>query len=388
MIDPASADIPVAIDRVDRARGEGDGIRLRLSGRWLASGGPGEQEPLLVVQLHGRRHRFAPTREGGEDPAEPGVWRATFVLPSWAEPQQDGQAALWVGNAVVPIPLPGARVSELGPPARPPTPDAPSAYESAVETGRAGPLAELLFKESVSALHAELEQRSREVARLRGSLADAESELEARTAKQTALESAHGQLRDELQQLISAVAEQRQEFEQRVSGTEERLAAVESERDRLQSELDSERSRAREQLESERSRVREELNAERAQARADVEAERARSAQQLSELTAEREAEAGETAVLRQQLAAAAADQQRQAADVGALREELASANVSRGAATSEVAGLRAELERIGSELAVTRELHSADGGNLGEAQQLLADARALTEQLRGGSAG
>jgi hypothetical protein len=47
------------------------------------------------------------------------------------------------------------------------------------------------------------------------------------------------------------------------------------------------------------------------------------------------------------------------------------------------VAGLRAELERLGSELAVTREHQSAHGGDLGEAQRLLAEARSLSEQLR-----
>jgi hypothetical protein len=47
------------------------------------------------------------------------------------------------------------------------------------------------------------------------------------------------------------------------------------------------------------------------------------------------------------------------------------------------VAGLRAELERLGTELAATRERVGAESGDLGEAQQLLADARALADQLR-----
>jgi hypothetical protein len=37
----------------------------------------------------------------------------------------------------------------------------------------------------------------------------------------------------------------------------------------------------------------------------------------------------------------------------------------------------------LGSELAVTREHHQAQGGDLGEAQRLLAEARSLSEQLR-----
>jgi hypothetical protein len=42
MSQSAPADIPVAIDKVDRARGDGDGIRLRLTGRWLAHAEPQE----------------------------------------------------------------------------------------------------------------------------------------------------------------------------------------------------------------------------------------------------------------------------------------------------------------------------------------------------------
>ena len=56
---------------------------------------------------------------------------------------------------------------------------------------------------------------------------------------------------------------------------------------------------------------------------------------------------------------------------------------MSRDAAAGEVAGLRAELERLGSELAITREHQSAQGADLGEAQRLLAEARSLSEQLR-----
>src|SRR6202020_3321040 len=103
----------------------------------------------------------------------------------------------------------------------------PDIADPAVDTGRTGPLAELLFKESVSALHAELEQRSAEVARLQGSLADAMSELEARSSRQMALESAHGDLRGELQELMSAVAAQRDDYERRLSEAEQRAMSTE-----------------------------------------------------------------------------------------------------------------------------------------------------------------
>ena len=258
MPDIASADIPLAVDRVDRAPGEREGVTLRMTGRWLRSLQTAEGEPLFVVQVQGRRHRFPPadggsTADGSGTTSDNEPWAATFNIPSWAEPSREGQAALWVGTAVVAVPLPG------------------------------------------------LEQRDTDVARLQGLLAHTRSELEARTATQVALESAHNDLRGDLQELVSAVRVQREDLEKRLAAAEDRRAAAEAERDRLHEEL----ARAR------------------------------------------------------------------------------AATQVSRDAAVVEAAGLQAELERLGSELAVTREHHAAHDGDLGEAQRLLAEARSLREQLR-----
>ena len=412
MTDSATADIPVAIDRVDCTRSDRDGIELRMTGRWLGDAEAGGSEPLLVVQVSGRRHRFTAARDG--HPLAPGAWEATFRIPPWAQPRREGQAALWVGTSVVPVPLPGTHGDGSHPAHRPPPPPAlgearawppdvapppaeadparfadpagyadpdrfadaaryadPAGYadaaryadagDPAVDTGRTGPLAELLFKESVSALHAELEERSAEVARLQGALADARSELEARSSRQTALESAHGDLRGELQELMAAVTAQRDEYERRLSEADERVAAAdaraqaaESERDQARAQVDADRERVRAELDTERERVRAELGAERQEA-----------------------------AELRHRLAAAASGRQHHAAELSMLRDQLAAAQVSRDAAAGEVAGLRAELERLGSELAITREHQSAQGADLGEAQRLLAEARSLSEQLR-----
>jgi hypothetical protein len=374
MTDSASADIPVAIDRVDCTRSDRDGIELRLTGRWLGAAEPGGSAPLLVVQVQGRRHRFTPARDGhGLDPTPPARWEVTFRIPPWAQPRHEGQAALWVGTAVVPVPLPGVfgdgsdPAHRLPPPpalgearawppdvAPPPADVDPARFsdspDPAVDTGRTGPLAELLFKESVSALHAELEERSAEVARLHGAVADARSELEARTSRQSALESAHGDLRGELQELMGAVGAQRDDYERRLLQAEERAAAAEAERDRLGAELAAERDRA---------------------------------AAQLSHLSAARDAADADAADARHRLAAAASGRQHHAAELSALRDQLAAAQVSRDAAAGEVAGLRTELERLGSELAITREHQSSQGADLGEAQRLLAEARSLSEQLR-----
>ncbi len=453
MTDSAPADTPVAIERVDRARGEGIGIRLRLTGRWLGPGNPADVDPLLVVTIDRRRHRFPAIRAAETDdrPAA-AVWEATFELPAWADPTRAGQASLWLGGSVVPVPPAGTPVAEAAPPPLvqvppppaalppgapaslpggradhpgpvsaplhtrlpappglgeaspwppqswpPPPPAAPAAPgsgappagqpEPLVDTGRTGPLAELLFRESVSALHAELDQRASEAARLRGQLADARAELESRTAKQVSLESAHADLRTQLQQLMEAASDQRQGFERRLSELQERLSAAaarQAEADRGRTAAEQERDRARTELEQERGRAATELEQERSRGAAGLEEERARAAEQVAAAVAERDAHAAHAAELHDQLSRFAAGQQRHASELVTLREQLATASVAREAAAGEVAGLQAQLQRLGSELAVTREQLEARGGDLGEAQRLLADARALTEQLRG----
>src|SRR5450755_2209569 len=106
MTDSASAEPPIAIDRVERARGQGDDVRLRLSGRWLTGEPPSQldaPEALLVVQLQGRRHRFPANRAPTGAPPLPGTWQAEFMVPSWAVPSRPGQAAVWVGTSVIAV---------------------------------------------------------------------------------------------------------------------------------------------------------------------------------------------------------------------------------------------------------------------------------------------
>ena len=264
-----------------------------------------------------------------------------------------------------------------------------------VESGRTGPLAELLFKESVAALHGELEQRAAEEARLRAALATAEAQLRARTAVQSELETAHGALRHELQELMAAVATQREESERRRHQMEDELAAAVSERDELRervevelarasNELEAERDRALQQLEAERGRALAQVESERERALAQLDAERTRSTHQVADALEAADREAQAAARLRDQLAAALSAAERHAGDAAVLRERLATATVARESALGEAAGLRAELERIGAELALAQEQVAAHGGDLGEAERLLADARALAAQLRG----
>jgi hypothetical protein len=352
MSDLRTAHSPIVIDRVERSRGDGDAVRLRLGGRRLAAAAESEIDALLVVQVHGQRHRFAAVKTGDEDPS-PGSWRAIFRVPDWAVPVEYGQASLWVGQTSVPVPPVGTRIrtpKEQPPPAV--TASAAittSAVAPEAEAGRAGPLADALLRETVAALHAELEQRSGREAALAGALERARAELAARTASQTELEVTQDELRTELARLVEAVAGQQAEFERR---------------------LDEVRGRSEREL---------------TRARADT--DRAR-----TELRAAHEQEAGivhtrqQLAALGEQLAAAAASDRMRAQEAASLREALAVTTISRDAAVAEAGGLRAELSRLGSELAVTREQAGVGDGDaeLGVAQQLLEDARALTAQLRG----
>lgn len=472
----APAPLPLAIDRVERSRAKHDQVRLRLTGHWLDSDAGREErltEALLVIQMHGRRHRFAVT---GEDEQEDSgnAFVASFTIPDWAVPEQPGQAVLWVGEDLVPVPPPGGAtpVRERALPAataEPSAADAPTAQPvrltenpaagsdfvlEGTGAGRSGPLSELLYKETVTALHAELEQRVGEVARLRAELAEAR-QAGSRGAGDADLEGAHAELRAEMRRLMEAVGEQRQEFDAA-------LASARGERDRAReelagvgAELDSARADLQDahgQLEGGRGDL-EGVRGELEQARAELEEARTRLGETQAELEAARtrgEDAAGELAAARaefdQQIAAVraageaaleaarreadaelqasrqeteamlaavrgetddrltaaeaearelaarlrerTAGERRRAEEAAILREQLAAAHVARDAATSEIGGLRSELERLGSELAVLREQGGEAAGGLSEARQLLADARALTERLRGDSPG
>jgi len=432
MSDLRTAHSPIVIDRVERSRGDGDGVRLRLAGHRLTAATESELDALLIVHLHGRRHRFAATGSGHDDPS-PGTWEASFTVPDWAMPVEYGQASLWVGDAAVPVPPVGTRIRVTEPAFAGLAPEpadaaaaagaighpvgaegaaahaataavahygtaADPATHTALDAGRAGPLADALIRETLSALHAELEQRSARDAVLDGELERARAELAARTATQADLEATHGELRAELERLVAAVADQQAEFERGLAQEAERseaelaqlrsrLADAGRELDGVRSELTHARAdaeRARSEIADARDgadRARSEL----AQSRG--EADRAR-----AELAAAREQEAGlqhtreQLAAVNERLAAALASDRLRAHETASLREQLAAAQIACDAAVAEAGGLRAELSQLGSELAITREQGGAAGGELEAAQQLLEDARALNARLRGSS--
>jgi hypothetical protein len=130
---------------------------------------------------------------------------------------------------------------------------------------------------------------------------------------------------------------------------------------------------------------RSELQEERARATQanDELAELAAARTELAELRVALQARDDELRHARDQAAAAQSLAQQQAHQNSTLREELAASLVAREGALSEVAGLQGEMSRIGAELAVTRERVSSESGDLGQAGRLLAEAKALADQLR-----
>ena len=392
------AELPLEIDRVQGSRPSAGEIRLSLTGVWHGPGESSDQEPLLVVQLEGRRHRFPADRHDWSSELPAGRWQATFSVPDWAEPRHEGQAAVWIGDAVVPVPplhsshhvppalaaaVPGredvtqAEVEGHAGQGQPqPALEAhdPRFALSMPEAPRSGPLADLLLKETVAALHVELEQRNAEAARLRGELGDARSELATRGSTQSELETALSELGVELRHLRAAAEERRVELdEQRGRAEEER-----KEFERRLGELTEGHERELAQVADQAA----ELTAAR-DALAAVRQELGAAREELSELRAGSRAREAELSRARDEAAAAHARSQQQGAETAALREELAASHVAREAAISEAAALQGEISRIGAELAVTRERVSSESGDLGQANRLLADARALAEELR-----
>lgn len=363
---------PIVIDRVERSRGGGDSVMLRLAGHRLVAASDAELDALLVIDLYGRRHRFAARRDGQGDRG-PGRWEASFAVPDWAVPVEYGQASIWVGSASVPVPPVGTKrrvdepAAELDSaptapvPGSEPEPSAPAAVSASVEAGRSGPLADALIRDTVAALHAELAQHAERETALEVALERARSEVAARSSSQAELEATHAELRGELGRLTEAVAEQRAEFDRRLG----------EDRERFEAEL----AQAREQFEAELAQARERSEAELAQARAELVAARDRQAKLAD--TRER------LAAVNERLTAATESERLRAQEASSLREQLAAAQISREAAIAEAGGLRSELARVGSEVAISQERSVSPGAELADAQQLLEEARALTAQLR-----
>jgi predicted nucleic acid-binding Zn-ribbon protein len=409
---------PIQIERIETEHLEGDTLVVRLSGRWRGHERAYEGQELLVVELADGRRRFPAIPEQRRAAiARPGAWSAKFVLPEWSRPGPGWEASLLIGDAVIPVPgsndaivanvaerMDGDRqvpATSLDGAARLDAPAAagplPYGGVDLAEDPRSGPLSKLLLRDTVAALHAELEQRAAGTAQLRGRLADANAELEARVSTHADLETTHGELRRELDALGELVRQDgagRMELEASAEALSERAAGFEMQLDEAQrrrDELEGELVDARRRI-GDLERDLGEATAAREQRAGESERLRA----QLSESTAAHERLAAEAASLRDELATVRATAEREIAaatraqarehglnaEIARLHAELAGANVARDSARSETTGLRTELDRLGTELAALRE-QAGKQGELGEAKALLSDAKALSALLR-----
>jgi predicted nucleic acid-binding Zn-ribbon protein len=409
---------PIQIERIETEHLEGDTLVVRLSGRWRGHERAYEGQELLVVELADGRRRFPAIPEQRRAAiARPGAWSAKFVLPEWSRPGPGWEASLLIGDAVIPVPgsndaivanvaerMDGDRqvpAASLDGAARLDAPAAagplPYGGVDLAEDPRSGPLSKLLLRDTVAALHAELEQRAAGTAQLRGRLADANAELEARVSTHADLETTHGELRRELDALGELVRQDgagRMELEASAEALSERAAGFEMQLDeahRRREELEGELTDARRRI-GDLERDLGEATAAREQRAGESERLRA----QLSESTAAHDRLAAEAASLRDELATVRATAEREIAaatraqarehalnaEIARLHAELAGANVARDSARSETTGLRTELDRLGTELAALRE-QAGKQGELGEAKALLSDAKALSALLR-----
>jgi hypothetical protein len=412
MSGPAPSEPPLRIEHAAASQIDNETVLISLSGRWTGPINEPAGDELLVVEVGGRRYRYAARSQGGEDPMAvegPQPWTASFELPVWAEPRRAGQATLWVGTSVIVVPPVGAGPGPAqDSPAQVPQPDAhsgpqprgladlqpaasfsgpapgrePPSRGPPLEDPRSGPLAELLLRETVSALRSELRERATELAQLRGALADARSQLDAGAATHVQMETTHAELRAELEQLIELVEQEgvrraelerardaeRRESSQRLDDLERRAVELQqlvSERDAALEERAEELSALRRKQERELSGLHEQHERELAGVGQELAALRA-SAQRDIDARASLEHRARELS-----------------AGLAEAHAQLATATVSRDGALSEVTGLRVELDRLGGELAGAREQLGGRGGELGQARELLADARALAARLR-----
>jgi hypothetical protein len=304
----------------------GEKVIARLEGIWL--GPRSDDGALLVIEAAGRRHRFPelpPKRFARR--GRPEDWRASFEVPAWLEPYLSGHAELLLGNVTVRLPdtrsadmdADGIQAPDNGADEGQSMSEASDGLDGDAEDHQ-GDRSGQPVEETLAALHAELQERAGAEAQLHGMLARIQAELEARIANATKLEHAQTELRSEFEQLQALI-----EHEQSTRGELESRAMV------LAGQSDELR-------------------------------------EQLHELTSSRD-----------QLAS---DRDRMTEETARLRTELAASHASRDAAAREAEGLRAELERLSGDLASAREQNGSRESAIGEAEALLAEARALRERM------
>jgi len=290
MSDPTGVGSGLGIETVEWFAEGGENLTVRVTGRWRRGRPTWTGSALLVIEAHGRRHRFPaiPEPPSLSGPA-PGTWRMSFSVPASLAPYLRGSAWLKLGVVVMPLPAaveaaeavvsaeetkaataahaPAAEdpepereqplVGDRQGPAPPPTASQPPASTPAADPGtlaeRRVRSAELALEatrarladaedlvgelsERIEQLEGELAQARREPERLGALLA--ERERRRRSAEQRAF--AERALREELEEELAD-----RERELSISaGAREALAVLQKRVEELEAELDEVRRRA------------------------------------------------------------------------------------------------------------------------------------------------
>src|ERR1035437_4263044 len=96
-----SSGLALRIERVASSRIDDDTVLVSLAGRWTGPVHEAAGDERLVVEVRGRRYRYAARTQGGASPvavAGPSSWWASFGWPGWARPRRPGRGPPGVGN--------------------------------------------------------------------------------------------------------------------------------------------------------------------------------------------------------------------------------------------------------------------------------------------------
>jgi hypothetical protein len=250
MSDPTGAGSGLGIEAVEWFAEGGENLTVRVTGRWRRGRPTWTGSALLVIEAHGRRHRFPaiPEPPSLSGPA-PGSWRMSFSVPAALAPYLRSSAWLKLGVIVMPLPaaveaveavvsaeetraaaedsVPGEEPpAEPEPPrseARPPPAPPPARSRPSVPSAAdAGTLAERRLRSAELALEA-----------TRARLADADDLVSELSGRIEQLEGALAQARGEPERLNALLAER----ERRRRSAEQRAFAERALREELEEEL-------------------------------------------------------------------------------------------------------------------------------------------------------
>jgi hypothetical protein len=220
----------LGIEGVEWLADGGENLTVRVTGRWWRRRPAWSGQPLLVIEVHGQRHRFPAMPEPPSlTGAAPGTWRMSFSVPSSLAPGIGSRGWLQLGAVVVPLPIDVERASPVDP-----EPGVlAQAWRPATERGRREPPqlaprldeAQRALRVAEQRAHAERMRREEieeELAELRRERGASESELAASLQRIEELRGEAERLRrrlDEAEQLAATARCARDRAEQQLAQT-------------------------------------------------------------------------------------------------------------------------------------------------------------------------